>query len=133
MSPRGEESREHFQALREQARIEVGKGDFDEALKWVGDRKTADEPFFLYLPTNAPHAPLWVPQEDRLAVEEYFAENEHKLGEWQSHMRASIVRFLAMIRNLDTQIGRLISTLDSQKKLDNTFILFISTPTPILG
>ena len=52
MSPRSEASREHFQALREQARVEVGKGDFEAALElcqqavdWArvhGDRETLD-------------------------------------------------------------------------------------------
>ena len=33
---------------------------FNLSLDWIKQRKAANEPFFLYLPTNAPHGPLWV-------------------------------------------------------------------------
>src|SRR3954467_7114063 len=33
---------------------------FNLSLDWIKQRKAADESFFLYLPTNAPHGPLWV-------------------------------------------------------------------------
>ena len=42
---------------------------FDEAMRWINNRVEAEEPFLAYLPTNAPHAPLWVPAEDREAGE----------------------------------------------------------------
>ena len=31
---------------------------FDEAMRWIGDG--SGEPFFAYIPTNAPHSPTWV-------------------------------------------------------------------------
>jgi arylsulfatase len=99
---------------------------FDEAIRWVGERKQNDEPFFLYLPTNAPHSPLWVPKEDLRVVEEYFARHEHLLPELRPHLRACIVRFLAMIRNLDTQIGRLRAFLDEQDLADDTLLMFMT-------
>src|SRR5947207_1039279 len=33
---------------------------FDLALAWMKGQKGKAEPFFVYLPTNAPHGPLWV-------------------------------------------------------------------------
>ncbi len=99
---------------------------FDEAIEWVADRKEKDEPFFLYLPTNAPHSPLWVPTEDLRAVEERFAQYEHLLPELRPHLRACIVRFLAMIRNLDTQIGRLREFLVEQDLADDTLLIFMT-------
>src|SRR5262245_28484003 len=34
---------------------------FDLSLAWMKERKDRSEPFLLYLPTNAPHGPHWVP------------------------------------------------------------------------
>ena len=99
---------------------------FSEALKWMSDRKQNDERFFLYLPTNAPHAPLWVPEEDRLAVEAHFAEHEHLLPELGPGLRAAVIRFLAMIRNLDTQVGRLREFLAEEDLADNTLLIFMT-------
>jgi arylsulfatase len=99
---------------------------FDEAIRWIGERKERDEPFFLYLPTNAPHSPLWVPKEDLRVVEDHFAAHEHLLPELRPHLRACIVRFLAMIRNLDTQIGRLRALLEEQKLADDTLLMFMT-------
>jgi len=42
---------------------------FDHALEWIGERAENSGPVFAYLPTNAPHYPLWVPEEDRLELE----------------------------------------------------------------
>ena len=99
---------------------------FDEAIRWVGERKENSEPFFLYLPTNAPHSPLWAPKEDLRVVEEHFAAHEHLLPELRPHLRACIVRFLAMIRNLDAQIGRLRAFLDEQDLADDTLLMFMT-------
>jgi len=99
---------------------------FDQAMQWIGDRHRQGERFFAYLPTNAPHAPLWVPQEDRLAVEAYFAAHEHELPELKPALRASIIRFLAMIRNLDSHLGRLRDFLAEQGLAENTLLLFMT-------
>src|SRR5262245_17340193 len=34
---------------------------FDLGKSWIRERRERGEPFFLYLPTNAPHSPHWVP------------------------------------------------------------------------
>ncbi len=99
---------------------------FDEAMRWMGDRVEADEPFLAYLPTNAPHAPLWVPTEDRETVEEYFAQNESRLAPIEPHLRPSIIRFLAMIRNLDGHLGRLRDFLERSGAAENTILVFMT-------
>jgi len=99
---------------------------FNEALDWIGDRQQAGKPFFTFLPTNAPHAPLWVPEEDRIAAEACFAEGEHLLDELGPKLRGSIVRFLAMIRNLDGHVGRLREFLEEKGLADNTLLIFMT-------
>ena len=99
---------------------------FTRAMQWIEERQDNDEPFFAYLPTNAPHYPLWVPEADRLAVEAYFAGNEDQLPELEPNLRGSIIRFLAMIRNLDSQVGRLRKFLEEQALADNTILIFMT-------
>lgn len=99
---------------------------FDEAKAWMSDRIAASEPFFTFLPTNAPHAPLWVPAEDREAIEKIFAKNEDQLPELSPEMRERIIRFLAMIRNVDTEIGELRKFLRDQGVDRDTILIFMT-------
>jgi arylsulfatase len=99
---------------------------FREAMAWMQARAEENEPFFAYLPTNAPHAPLWVPPEDREAIEAVFSENEHLLPELTPELRQNIIRFLAMIRNLDTYVGKLRSFLQQQQIDRNTILIFMT-------
>jgi arylsulfatase A-like enzyme len=41
---------------------------FDLSMKWMKERRERNEPFFLYLPTNAPHGPAWVPRQLRVCA-----------------------------------------------------------------
>ena len=99
---------------------------FREAMAWMQARVEADEPFFAHLPTNAPHAPLWVPPEDREAIEAAFADGEHALPELTPSQRQNIIRFLAMIRNLDTYVGQLRDFLRAQNIERNTILIFMT-------
>lgn len=99
---------------------------FDEAMKWIRERAGADEPFFAYLPTNAPHAPWWVPSEDREAMEAVFAAAEDKLPDLAPTQRSNIIKFLAMIRNLDGHVGRLRAFLENESLADNTLVIFMT-------
>ncbi|MBT3291150.1 MAG: arylsulfatase [Victivallales bacterium] len=100
---------------------------FDHALAWIEERQQNDEPFFAYLPTNAPHYPLWVPEEDRLEMEAYFSEHEHLLEqELKPGLRSQLVRFLAMIRNVDRQVGRLRQFLEDKGLAENTLLVFMT-------
>ena len=99
---------------------------FREATAWMRSRAEVNESFFAYLPTNAPHAPLWVPAEDREAIEKSFSEGEHKLPGLAPSQRANIVRFLAMIRNVDTHVGRLRRFLRDQGIERNTILIFMT-------
>ena len=99
---------------------------FREATAWMQARVAASEPFFTYLPTNAPHAPLWVPPEDREAIEAAFARDGHRLPPIPEDLREKIIRFLAMIRNVDTQVGRLRRFLQEQGVERDTILIFMT-------
>jgi arylsulfatase len=99
---------------------------FSRAMDWIERTHRSGRPFFAYLPTNAPHAPLYVPQADRDAVEAHFSAHEHLLPELPPDLRSSIVRFLAMIRNLDTQVGRLRRFLTERGLARDTLLVFMT-------
>ncbi|MCP5090381.1 MAG: sulfatase-like hydrolase/transferase, partial [Gammaproteobacteria bacterium] len=67
---------------------------FDEAIDYVHQNAGGDEPFFLYVSTNAPHRPWRAP-------EEYIAPYR-ELG-----LEDGMSKFYAMITNLDDNMARL--------------------------
>ena len=82
----------------------------DEAITWIDGNKS--NPFFLYLPYNAPHAPLQVPKS-------YYKQF--------ANIKDPVKRiYAAMIKNLDDQVGRLLKHVDSLGIADNTIIIFLS-------
>ncbi|MBT3567572.1 MAG: sulfatase-like hydrolase/transferase [Opitutae bacterium] len=83
----------------------------DEALTWLDEKREADEPFFLNLWFNEPHAPIAAPDE---IVYRYGALND----------QASI--YSGTIDNTDQAIGRLVARLEKLGELDNTIIVYAS-------
>lgn len=99
---------------------------FREAKAWIGEHAEAGKPFFAFLPTNAPHFPWWVPKEDRDAIEEQFAKHADFLPTMNAHERDNLLRFLAMIRNVDTEIGNLRDYLADLGVAENTLVIFMT-------
>lgn len=87
---------------------------FDEALDFIGKNK--DKPFFVYLPTNAPHDPLEV---DPKFVEPF-----------QGKVDDRSAKVYGMVANLDQNLGRLIAKLDELKIADNTILIFMTDNGP---
>ncbi|MBM4061451.1 MAG: sulfatase [Planctomycetes bacterium] len=69
------------------------------------------EPFFLYVPFNAVHAPLQAPPAQR----EQFAELQGKRR-----------TFAAMLRGLDDAVGAILAELDQKGQRENTLVVFLS-------
>ncbi|WNH11919.1 sulfatase-like hydrolase/transferase [Thalassobellus suaedae] len=82
----------------------------DEAIKFIS--KKEDKPFFMYLAYNAPHAP------DH-ATKEYLEKTKHI-----EYAGRSI--YAAMVNAVDTNVGRIDSTLVANNIKDNTIIVFLS-------
>ncbi len=99
---------------------------FEAAEAWMKERIDRNEPFFTYLPTNAPHAPLFVPKADREVVETVFAKNEHLLPAIDPGLRERIVRFLAMIHTVDRHVGKLREFLAAHNADRNTILIFMT-------
>lgn len=66
---------------------------FNEAMQWMRSQQAAKQPFFAYIPTNAPHGPLFVPE----AYSKPYAEQPRALA-----------NFFGMLANLDENLGKLM-------------------------
>ncbi len=83
----------------------------EEAVRLIEQQDTS-RPFFLYVPFNAPHAPLQAPPEylDRYAS---IADQKRR-------------SYAAMVSCVDDQVGRIVAALERRGLLGNTLIAFSS-------
>jgi arylsulfatase A-like enzyme len=81
---------------------------FDSAKAWMKKCKGANEPFFCYLPTNAPHGPCDCPSK-------YSAPYKGK----------GPAPFFGMIANIDDNVGKLEVFLKEQGLRDDTIVIYV--------
>lgn len=86
----------------------------DETIAFI--RQNKENPFFVYLSHYAVHTPLEAPD---FLVKKY----EKKMG--KNNAQRSAV-YAAMVENLDTNIGRLLSEIKKMDLTDKTIIIFYS-------
>ena len=84
----------------------------DNAIDFVSGVKKDERPFFLYLAYNAPHTPLEAPEE--------IVDSFDHIDEMGRRI------FAAMVKSLDSNIGRLFSQLENLGLEENTFVVFMS-------
>lgn len=85
---------------------------FSQALRWIESVK-GQQPFFCYVPTNAPHAPLDVRPEDE--------------ARYQGQVpRPSVAKFFGMIANIDDNVGRLLDKLAEWDLERDTLVIFMN-------
>ena len=82
---------------------------FDNAMKFI--EKNREEPFFVYIPTNAPHGPF--------NVAEKYSAIYRKQG-----VPAAQANFWGMITNIDENMARLRKKLDALNLTENTILIF---------
>ena len=116
-----------------------------EAIDLIRDAAGAGEPYFLHFAHYAVHTPIQAPPElvekyrrkaARLHLDEADAIVEGELipplhqATKGVHIRRRVIQsdpaYAAMIENLDTNIGRLLDTLDELGQSENTIVLFTS-------
>jgi len=85
---------------------------FDEAMRFIETNQ--NKPFFCYLSTNAPHAPLNVP-------EKYFTMYKDVPG-----LPERFQRFYGMITNIDDNMKRLEDKLEALNLRENTIFIFMT-------
>lgn len=84
----------------------------EDAISFIQRHKA--QPFFLYVAHECPHFPFQGPddRDKRLTAES-----------WQ---QPDAETYVAMLEDLDTQVGRLLSALDQQRLADKTIVVFAS-------
>ena len=97
----------------------------DRAIEFIGTNK--EKPFFVFLPFNTPHSPMQVPDEWWEKFEDADLAMRHREPDRENvqHTKAA----LAMVENIDWNVGRLQQYLDEQG-LDNTIIMYFSDNGP---
>jgi arylsulfatase A-like enzyme len=88
----------------------------DEAIRFM--KSSGEKPFFCYVPFNAPHTPLDVP-------EAYLKKYQNK------GLNDRVTRIYAMMENLDDNIGRILNHLKASKLDQNTIVVFMSDNGPL--
>lgn len=85
---------------------------FTEAMDFIEENK--DQPFFCYISTNAPHAPLNLP-------EEYY-----NIYKDEDELEERFKRFYGMITNIDDNFKLLQEKLDALSLTENTILIFMT-------
>jgi len=120
----------------------------DDAISFIEQAKTKDNPFFMYLAFNAPHDPRQAPQEyqdmysiaDISIPKSYMPEYtyRHKIANGNGLRDEALAPFprtefaikthtkeyYASITHVDAQIGLIIDALKKSGKMENTYIFF---------
>ena len=94
-----------------------------EALDFIG---AADQPFFIFLSYNTPHAPMQVPDEHWDKFENIEIIDAPKDDQSMNHARAA----LAMVENIDYNVGRVHQHLTNLGKEDHTIIIYMTDNGP---
>ncbi len=99
----------------------------DHAIKVIEQK--SDQPFFVYVPYNTPHSPMQVPDRwwNKFKDAELKLHNVNNEGKEDiDHIKAA----LAMCENIDWNVGRLMESLKTSGKTDNTIVVYFSDNGP---
>ncbi|NLS97140.1 MAG: sulfatase-like hydrolase/transferase [Planctomycetaceae bacterium] len=98
----------------------------DHALDFIQENR--ERPFFCYVPYNTPHSPFQVPDRfyDRFPESRVKLRNRNPEQEELDKTRCA----LAMVENIDWNVGRLLEKLDALKLADNTIVVYFSDNGP---
>ena len=88
----------------------------DDAIDWIA--KQGDEPWFLWFAFNLAHAPMHLPPEEN------WQSDHSNLDSKEVTESDREGYFDAMIEAMDTQIGRLLGSMDANVR-DNTYVIFL--------
>lgn len=87
----------------------------DAAIDFISRRSS--EPFFCYLPTNAPHTPLQIANE--------WAEPYRALG-----LDGNVAKAYGMVANLDWNVGRILGKINQLGIARDTLVIFLTDNGP---
>jgi arylsulfatase A-like enzyme len=117
--------------LEHNGELVKGKGyltdDFtDHALSFIEESKA--QPFFLYIPYNTPHSPMQAPEEYWHRQKNKDLDLFHRTPELEDTMHTKAA--LAMVENIDWNVGRIMKKLDKLGLIENTIVVFFTDNGP---
>lgn len=86
------------------------------------------QPFFCYIPLTTPHSPFSVPDEHWNKFKD--SPVEQRGGEGENEDLAVTRTVLAMMDNIDMNVGRVLQKLDELKLTENTIVVYFSDNGP---
>jgi arylsulfatase A-like enzyme len=117
--------------FRGNQRTEEDKGQYithvfgREALYFLNEH-AGKQPFFLYLPFNAPHGASTL-AEDNGGVKPGVQAPEEAVAKYRGIVKdEKLARYYAAVTEMDAVIGQLLKALDDAKQADNTIVIFFS-------
>lgn len=93
---------------------------FNEAINFIRENANKTHPFFLYVSTNAPHAPFRAPEK--------YIQPYRDLG-----VPEELALFYGMIASLDENVNRLQQTMKETQITDNTVFIFMTDNGSVMG
>ncbi len=99
---------------------------FEHAIDFISKQKTP--PFLLYLPVNTPHSPMQVPDRFWNSVKDQTLEMPYHGDEKEDELFTKAA--LAMVENIDWNVGRLTQFLRENDLEENTIIVYMSDNGP---
>ncbi len=98
----------------------------DKGMSFIEQNR--EKPFFLYLPYNTPHSPMQVPDAywDKFESKDLLMRYKDSLKENVNFTRAA----LAMVENIDYNVGRLMEKLRQTGLEKNTIVIYLSDNGP---
>lgn len=98
----------------------------DHAIDFIEQHR--EEPFFCYVPYNTPHSPMQVP--DRFYKKFAGAKLDKKHRDPQREDEEFTRAALAMVENIDWNVGRLLETIDDCGLREKTIVIYFSDNGP---
>jgi arylsulfatase A-like enzyme len=98
----------------------------DHAIDFIEQNK--DRPFFCYLPYNTPHSPMQVPDKFYEKFDGVDVEMRNRDPEKEELVKTGAA--LAMVENIDWNVGRVLKKLDELKLADETIVIYFSDNGP---
>ncbi|MGJ8694545.1 MAG: arylsulfatase [Thalassotalea sp.] len=93
---------------------------FNNAINFIHDNANKKAPFFLYVSTNAPHAPFRAPEK--------YIQPYRDLG-----VPEELALFYGMIASLDENVERLQNAMHESNITDNTIFIFMTDNGSVMG
>lgn len=86
---------------------------YEQATRWIDAKRKVQQPFFAYLPTNAPHAPYTARPEDAAVYAGKVASPQ-------------LAHFFGMIHNIDQNVGKLLEKIQEWGIAEQTLVVFMN-------